>query len=208
MKLVLLDYGAGNVKSIEHAFGRLGANTLRTNSARDLASAEAILLPGVGHFSALMGALNRCHLRTPLMESIARGVPFLGICLGLQALCAGSDEAADIPGLGLFAARVERLPATAKLPHMGWNQVSLCKPSRLLCGLPENSFFYFAHSYALVAAQQAVVATSFHAARFAAVLEHENIFALQFHPEKSAAAGSRVLQNFLVHAVASASPPV
>ncbi len=208
MKLVLLDYGAGNVRSIEHALARLGASTLRANCARDLASAEAILLPGVGHFSALMGALDRCQLRKPLLEAIARGVPFLGICLGLQALCAGSDEATDIPGLGLFAARAQRLPATAKLPHMGWNQVSVCKPSRLLCGLPENSFFYFAHSYALLAAQEATVATCFHAARFAAVLEHENIFAVQFHPEKSAAAGSRVLKNFLVHAAAAARPPL
>lgn len=204
MRIVLLDHGAGNAASVERAFSRLGVLALRTNSAHDLAVAEAILLPGVGHFSTLMRTLDQRQLRKPLMDAIARGVPFLGICLGLQALCAASDEAADVPGLALFDLRVERLPATAKLPHMGWNQVAVSKPSRLLCGLPPNSFFYFAHSYALVAAHEAVVATSSHAVPFAAVLEHKNIFAVQFHPEKSAGVGSRVLQNFLGHAAASA----
>ena len=207
MKIALLDYGAGNVASVERALARLAAPSVRTSSARDLAAADAIILPGVGHFSALIRALDQCQLRQPLLDAISRGVPFLGICLGLQALCSASDEAPDLRGLALFDARVELLPASAKLPHMGWNQVAACKPSRLLRSLPENSFFYFAHSYALTAAHQAVVATAAHAAPFAAVLEHKNIFAVQFHPEKSASAGSCVLQNFLAIASAASSTP-
>jgi len=197
VNVTLLDYGAGNTTSVERALTRLGAQCFRTSSGGVLSGSGAILLPGVGHFAALLRTLDRNHLRRPLVDAIARGVPFLGICLGLQVLFRLSDEAPDLPGLGILECRVERLPATAKLPHMGWNQVNASRDSVLLCGIPDGSYFYFAHSYAAAPTHHAVVATSTHGAPFAAVVEQKNIFAVQFHPEKSAAAGSRVLENFL-----------
>jgi len=126
-----------------------------------------------------------------------RGVPFLGICLGLQVLFESSEEAPELPGLNVLPGRVSGLPSTVKLPHMGWNQVKRKRDSFLLSGIPDEAYFYFAHSFAALDSNGAAAATCFHGAEFAAVIEHRNIFAVQFHPEKSGDAGARLLQNFL-----------
>jgi imidazole glycerol phosphate synthase glutamine amidotransferase subunit len=197
MKITLIDYGAGNVTSVERALQRLGAASQRSNSPECIAKAEALLLPGVGHYAALIRALDERALRAPLLDAIQRGVPFLGVCLGLQALYETSEEAPELTGLRLLPGSVRSLPATVKLPHMGWNQLKLTRPSRLLEGISADAYFYFAHSFAATDANGEAVAVCNHGANFAAVIEKQNIFAVQFHPEKSAAAGARLLRNFL-----------
>ena len=197
MNLVLLDHGAGNVTSVERALHRLGATPERTQSAEALAKADAIILPGVGHYSALIRALDERQLRAPLVAAIQRGVPFLGICLGLQALYKSSAEAPELHGLNLLPGHVASLPANVKLPHMGWNQLQLTRPSRLLANISPDAFFYFAHSFAATDPNGEAVALCTYGTPFAAVIEHGNIHATQFHPEKSGAPGSQLLKNFL-----------
>ncbi len=198
MKIALVDYGAGNLPSVERALARLGAETQRTASAAEIESAEAIVLPGVGHFAAMMRALEKQDVLAALRAALKRGVPFLGICVGLQALYQSSEEAPETAGLGIFAGTVRQLPPTSKLPHMGWNTVQESRPgSVLLSGLPAGTYFYFAHSYAAPGEGPQTVAKCDHAANFAAVIEQGNILAVQFHPEKSGDAGVLVLRNFL-----------
>jgi imidazole glycerol phosphate synthase glutamine amidotransferase subunit len=197
MKVTLLDYGAGNVSSVERALERLGAESQRGSSPESIRSAEALLLPGVGHYAALIRALDEKELRKPLLEAISRGVPFLGICLGLQALYETSEEAPDLAGLKLLPGKVCALPTTVKLPHMGWNQVEATRKSFLLEGIDSGAYFYFAHSFAANTADREAVATCTHGTQFVAVLEKERICAVQFHPEKSGEAGARLLRNFL-----------
>jgi imidazole glycerol-phosphate synthase subunit HisH len=197
VNVTLLDYGAGNVASVERALLRLGVASNRSNSAESLANAEAIILPGVGHYGALVRALDQQNLRAALVDALHRGVPFLGICLGLQALFKSSEEAPELQGLHLLPGRVCALPASVKLPHMGWNQLARKTDSRLLAGIEPNSFFYFAHSFAVTDSGFAACANCTHGAEFAAVIEHNNIYAVQFHPEKSGDAGAQILKNFL-----------
>ena len=197
MKITLLDYGAGNVTSVERALQRLGAASQRSSSPEGIAKAEALLLPGVGHYAALIRALDERGLRAPLLDAIQRGVPFLGVCLGLQALYETSEEAPELAGLKVFQGSVRSLPATVKLPHMGWNQLKLTRSSRLLEGISADAYFYFAHSYAATCPNLEAVARCNHGMEFAAVIEKQNIFAVQFHPEKSAEAGAQLLRNFL-----------
>jgi imidazole glycerol phosphate synthase glutamine amidotransferase subunit len=199
VNVMLVDYGAGNVASVELALRRLGAESQRASSAGCIHNAKALLLPGVGHFGALIRALDARGLRAPLLDALRRGVPFLGICLGLQALYDSSEEAPDLCGLQLLPGKIHALPQDVKLPHMGWNQVRATRDSRLLDALDSGAYFYFAHSYAAVAANEdkAAVATCTHGTEFVAVLEQNNVCAVQFHPEKSGAAGARLLQNFL-----------
>jgi imidazole glycerol-phosphate synthase len=198
VNVTLLDYGAGNVASIERALQKLGAGSQRAAAAECIANAGALILPGVGHFAALIRALDQRDLRVPLLDALARGVPFLGICLGLQALYESSDEAPDLRGLQIFPGRIRSLPSSVKLPHMGWNQLHLTTNSRLLEGIGPDAYFYFAHSYAVTVNGQArEVATCAYGSEFVAVLEEKNINAVQFHPEKSGAAGAQLLSNFL-----------
>jgi imidazole glycerol phosphate synthase glutamine amidotransferase subunit len=197
MNVTLLDYGAGNVASVERALQRLGVASRRSNSPESIANAEAIILPGVGHYGALVRALDQQNLRAALVDALHRGVPFFGICLGLQALFKSSEEAPELRGLQVLPGRVCALPASVKLPHMGWNQLARKKDSRLLAGIEPNSFFYFAHSFAVTDSDFAACASCTHGAEFAAVIEHNNIYAVKFHPEKSGDAGARLLQNFL-----------
>jgi imidazole glycerol phosphate synthase glutamine amidotransferase subunit len=197
VNVTLIDYGAGNVTSVERALQRLGAASQRSSSSECIAKAEALLLPGVGHYAALIRALDERGLRAPLLDAIQRGVPFLGVCLGLQALYETSEEAPELAGLKVFHGSVRSLPATVKLPHMGWNQLKLTRSSRLLEGISADAHFYFAHSYAATCSNGEAVALCNHGMEFAAVIEKQNIFAVQFHPEKSAEAGAQLLRNFL-----------
>ncbi len=197
MKITLLDYGAGNVASVERALQRLGAQSQRATTPECIATTQALLLPGVGHFETLIRALDDRKLRAPLLDAIHRGVPFLGICLGLQALYAASDEAPELAGLQLLPGRVRSLPPIVKLPHMGWNRLLVKHKSLLLEGVDANAFFYFAHTYAAINEDEETVAACSYGTEFVAVLEKENICAVQFHPEKSGEAGAQVLQNFL-----------
>jgi imidazole glycerol phosphate synthase glutamine amidotransferase subunit len=200
VKIALVEYDAGNLPSVERALARQNVETLRASTPRDIRAAEALILPGVGHFGQLMRTLDTRELIAPLRDALASGTPLLGICLGLQALFTASDESPRDPGLALFAGRVAALPATDKLPHMGWNQLRRVRDSVLLEGVPADSYFYFAHTYAALDAGDAAVALCDHGAAFVAVLEQRNIFAVQFHPEKSAGAGARVLANFVARA--------
>ncbi|HET8923106.1 MAG TPA: imidazole glycerol phosphate synthase subunit HisH [Candidatus Acidoferrum sp.] len=197
MKVTIIDYGAGNVPSVERALQRIGAESQRTASPECVSKAEALLLPGVGHYSALARALDEQKMRVPLIEAIHRGVPFLGICLGLQVLYERSEEAPQLRGLRLLPGSVSALPSNVKLPHMGWNRVVKRRDSRLLAGIGVNAYFYFAHSFAALDSNSAATATCLYGKEFVAVIEQQNIFAVQFHPEKSGDPGARVLQNFL-----------
>jgi imidazole glycerol phosphate synthase glutamine amidotransferase subunit len=197
MRITIIDYGAGNVPSVERALQRLGAASARTTSPDCILKAEALLLPGVGHYAALIRALDDQALRAPVMGAIQRGVPFLGICLGLQVLFESSEEAPQLRGLNLLPGKVCALPANVKLPHMGWNQLTAKRESRLLMGIGPEAYFYFAHSYAALDSNGTASATCTHGAPFTALIEKQNICAVQFHPEKSGEAGARVLQNFL-----------
>jgi imidazole glycerol phosphate synthase glutamine amidotransferase subunit len=197
VNVTLLDYGAGNVTSVERALRRLGAQVFTANQPEAIATAERLILPGVGHCAALISALDAHGLRQPLLRAIGRGTNFLGICLGLQALYEMSDEAPSLAGLALLPGRVTHLPAGVKLPHMGWNQLQRTKVSRLLEGISPEAYFYFAHSYAAPPSGPESTAICEHGRAFIAVIEQRNILGVQFHPEKSGAPGAKLLDNFL-----------
>jgi imidazole glycerol phosphate synthase glutamine amidotransferase subunit len=201
MKVTIVDYGAGNLPSVERALRGLGAETERGIEPGQIADAEVIVLPGVGHFSAFVAGLCERNLTASLRTAFDAGVPILGICLGLQAMFASSEEAPGDAGLGFFPEEVRALPTNVKSPHIGWNQLRRTKESDLLRGIPEDAYFYFAHSYAAPASSEATVAACDHGFPFAAAIEHRNgkgrLCAVQFHPEKSGDTGAQVLRNFL-----------
>ena len=197
MIVTLIDYGAGNVTSVARALRRLGGEVLLTADPASIEGAACLVLPGVGHCAALLRSLDSHALRAPLRNALSRGTPFLGICLGLQALYARSAEAPDLAGLDLFRGDVEHLPEDVKLPHMGWNQVRSTRPNALLEGISPDDYFYFAHSFAAPANGEETAATCEHGREFAAVIERGRIFGVQFHPEKSGSTGAKLLANFL-----------
>lgn len=197
MKVSIIDYGAGNLPSVERTLRSLGAETECVASPGHIATAQALILPGVGHFSAFVTGLRERNLTAALRDAIARGVPILGICLGLQAMFTASAEAPGEQGLDLFHENVQALPAKVKSPHIGWNQLRRLRASVLLREIPHDAYFYFAHSYAAAASEPHTAAACDHGFPFAAVVEQENLMAVQFHPEKSGEVGSRLLRNFL-----------
>jgi imidazole glycerol-phosphate synthase subunit HisH len=196
VKLAIIDYQAGNLASVRKAFDRLGAATIVTSDAGVTATADRIVLPGVGHFAATR-ALDDCGLRQAILRAIERGIPFLGICVGMQWMLRSSEEAPDIPGLGLWASECSRFPASVKCPHVGWNRLRIPKSgSRLLRGIGSGTYVYFTHSYR-VPLLAATVAECDYGGGFSAAVEQENVFGVQFHPEKSGALGLEILENFL-----------
>jgi imidazole glycerol phosphate synthase glutamine amidotransferase subunit len=193
----IVDYGAGNLPSVERALRSLGVETACVTRPEQIAAASALILPGVGHFSAFVTGLRERNLTTALREALAGGMPVLGICLGLQAMFSSSAEAPGERGLDLIHENVQALPANVKSPHIGWNQLRRLRTSILLREIPGDAYFYFAHSYAAAANEPHTAAACDHGFPFAAVVEKNNMMAVQFHPEKSGEAGSRVLRNFL-----------
>lgn len=193
--ITIFDYGAGNLRSVENTLGELGCDYRLVRDAAGLEAAAKIVLPGVGHFGQMMRALDQLGVRATLMDRIAAGVPFLGICLGLQALYESSEEAPDVRGLGVFPGVVRRFPADARVPHMGWNQLEPRRESKLLAGLGAHPFVYFAHSYYVPESPLAAAVCTYELP-YTAVLESANVFGVQFHPEKSAAMGLRIVKNY------------
>jgi glutamine amidotransferase len=194
-KTVVIDYQAGNLNSVCKAFRALDANVQVTTDPNDLRDAARIVLPGVGHFSST-NCLLTSGMGDALREQVANGVPFLGICVGLQWLFAGSTEAPDTPGLGVFPSMCDRFPSTVKSPHVGWNSLELIGKSRLLEGLPNSPYVYFTHSYRAATIKETTAVTNYGDA-FSSVIEHGNWMAVQFHPEKSGAVGRKILENFI-----------
>ncbi len=193
--ITIVDYKAGNLASVKKAFVHLGCVTEITSDPDVVASAKKLVLPGVGHFSAT-AALQTSGVSEAIRQAIARGVPFLGICVGMQWLFEGSEEAPEAAGLGLFPGRCNRFPATVKVPHVGWNTVKRTTETQLLRGLEPEFFVYYTHSYRAPAGDGTVGCTQYGGA-FSAVVERENVFGVQFHPEKSGEIGLRLLRNFV-----------
>ena len=195
----ILDYGAGNLRSVQNTLGAIGAEYTLTRDPASLREAHKIILPGVGHFGQMLRALDEMQVREPLLDRLRAGVPFLGICLGLQALFEQSEEAPELRGLGLFPGSIRRFPADARVPHMGWNEIiaqSAKGDSKLLRGLANPPYLYFAHSY-YAPLNHATAATCTYSVPYTAVLESDNIYGVQFHPEKSGPLGLQIVRNFV-----------
>jgi glutamine amidotransferase len=196
--IAVLDYGMGNLRSVEKALERVGADPLRTSDATAASEAVGLILPGVGAFPRAMKRLGELGLDDVVRERTASGVPLLGICLGLQLLFDSSSEGAGAEGLGLLPGPVEPLPTRQlKVPHIGWSPVHWERESPLTGGLQDETPYYFVHSFTpMPAAPEDVLGTAEHGARFACAVARENVYGVQFHPEKSSAAGLRLLENF------------
>lgn len=198
MRLALVDYGAGNLRSASRALARAGADVAVVTGPAGLRGADAVVVPGVGAFAAAMARLDAAGLLEPLREAARGGVPLIGICLGMQLLFEWSEEGGPVAGLGLVAGSVRRLPAGVKVPHMGWNTLEACRPDPILEGLPASPHVYFVHSYVAVPDDPAtVVAETEYGARFASIVRQGSVWGLQFHPEKSSQTGARILDNLL-----------
>lgn len=196
---VVFDYGAGNLRSVANTLESIGARFQIASDPSGLEEATRIILPGVGNYGQLLRSLDRLGARRELCERIAAGVPFLGICLGLQALFDSSEEAGEA-GLGVYRGRVVRFPSSARVPHMGWNRLEVQPQSRLLKGIGDEPYVYFANSYyvpAGVAGNRAAALCHYADQSFCAALECGNTFGVQFHPEKSGPLGQRIVRNFL-----------
>jgi len=199
-RIAVLDYGSGNLHSVSRALAAVGGDPVVTADADDVRRADALVIPGVGHFGQCVGALRDAGLDRAALDFLATGRPVVGVCVGMQVLFDGSEEAAE-PGLAVLPGRVRRLPGSVKVPHMGWNTVTWSAAHDLTAGIPDGTYFYFVHSYAPPADGDAVIGVTEHGRAFAAVAARGNVFATQFHPEKSGDAGLQLYEN-LVKAVA------
>lgn len=198
--IAIIDYDAGNIKSVEKALQKLGADVLVTKDAKEILRADKVILPGVGAFGDAMANLKKFELDKVIYEVVEKGTPFLGICLGLQLLFERSDETPGVAGLGILKGEILRIPdkEDLKIPHMGWNSLHLQNEGRLFKGLSEQSYVYFVHSYYLKAEDEQIVkATTDYSVNIHASVEKDNVFACQFHPEKSSDVGLQILKNFV-----------
>ena len=198
--IAIIDYDAGNIKSVEKALQKLGADVVITNDAQEILRADKVILPGVGAFGDAMANLKKFGLDKVIYEVVENGTPFLGICLGLQLLFERSDETPGVAGLGILKGEILRIPDKddLKIPHMGWNSLHLQNQGRLFMGLSEQSYVYFVHSYYLKAEDEQIVkATTDYSVNIHASVEKDNVFACQFHPEKSSDVGLKILKNFV-----------
>lgn len=196
----IIDYDAGNIKSVEKALQALGEDAVITRDKDTLLHADRVILPGVGAFGDAMGKLHAYGLVDIIHQIVEKGIPFLGICLGLQLLFERSEESPGVSGLGLLHGEILRLPDDSglKIPHIGWNSLKFPHDGRLFNGIEEESYVYFVHSYYLKAADESVVkATTEYGTIVHASVEKDNLFACQFHPEKSSEVGLRILKNFI-----------
>ena len=198
--IAIIDYDAGNIKSVEKALIYLGEEVKITREREEILSADGVILPGVGAFGDAMEKLHAYGLVDVIHEVVNRKIPFLGICLGLQLMFESSEETPGVEGLHLLDGRIRRIPSAPglKIPHIGWNDLTFPNPGRLFRGIEEHSYVYFVHSYYLEAADPSIVtATTEYGTLIHASVEKDNIFACQFHPEKSSRTGLKILQNFV-----------
>lgn len=194
--IAIIDYGAGNLHSVKNALDYIGAEAEITGSAERIAAADSVILPGVGAFGDCMASLEKNGLIEAVKTAAASGKPFLGICLGLQLLFEESEESPGVKGLGIFKGKIVKIPDNGglKIPHMGWNNINLTKKSKILSGSP---FVYFVHSYYLQTEEKDLVsAYTEYGQRLDIAVERGNVFAVQFHPEKSGSAGMEILKKF------------
>lgn len=195
----IIDYDAGNLKSVEKALNYLGEKTVITRDRNVILNSDKVILPGVGSFGDAMNNLRNYGLIDVIHEAVDAGKPFLGICLGLQLLFERSDESPEAEGLGILKGEILRIPEKEglKIPHMGWNSIDIKKNAKLFNGIENNSYVYFVHSYYLKASDESIVAASTeYSVHIHASVEKDNVFACQFHPEKSSDTGLKILKNF------------
>lgn len=198
--IAVIDYDAGNIKSVEKAVQLLGQEVVVTRDRDEILGADKVILPGVGAFGDAMGKLRQYGLDQVIHEVVGNGTPFLGICLGLQLLFERSDETPGVEGLGVLKGEILKIPDTPglKIPHMGWNSLTFPREGRLFANLPEEPYVYFVHSYYLKAADESIVtAVTEYGTAIHASVESGNVFACQFHPEKSSGVGLQILKNFV-----------
>ncbi len=198
--IAIIDYDAGNIKSVEKAFQALGEEIVITRDRDTIINADGVVLPGVGAFGDAMDKLREYQLIDTIHEVVRKEIPFLGICLGLQLMFESSEESPGVEGLGVLKGKIVRIPEGEgiKVPHIGWNNLTYPNEGRLFKGITENSFVYFVHSYYLQAEDPSIVkATAEYGVNIQASVEQDNVFACQFHPEKSSSVGMQILQNFI-----------
>ena len=198
--VAIIDYDAGNIKSVEKALLHLGEEVIITRDREQILNSDKVILPGVGAFGDAMEKLSSYGLDKVIYEVVERKIPFLGICLGLQLLFEKSDETPGVKGLGILPGEILRIPDKEgiKIPHMGWNSVKIKENARIFKDVPQDSYVYFVHSYYLKAGREEdVAATTEYSTLIHAAVEHDNVFACQFHPEKSSEIGLKILKNFV-----------
>ena len=192
----IIDYGAGNLRSVQNTLSEIGAAYRLIDSMDEIRQSEKLVLPGVGHFGQMMRAIDAMRLREPILEYVRGGRPFFGICVGMQGLFESSEEAEGVAGLGIIPGRLQRFGAEARVPHMGWNEIRPTTDSRLLANIGARPFVYFANSYYAPVVPEAA-ATCEYTVNFSAAIERDNVFGVQFHPEKSGPLGLAIMNNFV-----------